>query len=86
MDLNQCTIKVVEALNEASQIALNSHHAIIDVDHFLKALLKDKQGLYQRLLGNCDNYLKEVENSLGSKATISSINQENLSISYSLND
>ena len=84
MDLNQYTNKVVEALNEAIQFSLESHHPTVDIDHLLKSFLLDQQGLYQSLLGDTHYYLKKVESSLQNKPVVNSTN-ENTNISYSLN-
>ena len=85
MDVNQMTNKVVEALSKASELALDSKHAVVDVEHVLKSFLSDSQGLYARILGDTAPFLNVVDLRLNSKATSSSVHQENINISYYLN-
>lgn len=56
MDMNSCTNKVLEALQNGGQYALEMSHPIIDVEHVLKALLNDADGLFCRILSNTDVY------------------------------
>ncbi len=44
MDMNRMTLRVQEALQSASTLAMNRHHQGIDVDHVLMALLEQSNG------------------------------------------
>ena len=44
MDMNRMTLKVQEALQSASAVAMNRHHQGIDVEHVLVALLDQTDG------------------------------------------
>jgi len=50
MDLNRMTIKVQEAIQAASGIAMRRNHQGIDVEHFLLALLEQPGGLATPIL------------------------------------
>jgi len=89
MDMNQFTNKVMEALSAAASNAAEKKHSVIDVDHVLEVLLKDSSGLYPRILEylhqNKEVFAKLVQESIQSKATVSSIDPERMNISYDLN-
>jgi len=42
MSLQNLTIKSQEVLQQAQQLALSDNHSFIEIEHILKALLKDK--------------------------------------------
>ena len=45
MDMNRMTVKVQEALQGASSIAMRRNHQGIDVEHVLMSLLEQSDGL-----------------------------------------
>ena len=85
MDMNSCTNKVLEALQYAGQYALEMSHPVMDVEHVLKALLNDTEGLFCRILGNTELYKKEIDQILQNKVKSSNVSQQTMSISYDLN-
>ena len=50
MDMNKMTIKVQEALQSASGMAMRRNHQGVDVEHLLLALLEQEGGLAQAIL------------------------------------
>ena len=85
MDINSCTNKVLEALQLGGQYALEMSHPVIDVEHVLKALLNDSDGLFNRILGNTEVYKKEIDQILQDKVKSSNVSQQTMNISYDLN-
>jgi len=50
MNLNRWTQRAQEALLQAQELATNSNHSEVDVEHLLQALLEQEQGLVHRIL------------------------------------
>ncbi|MDR2661421.1 MAG: type VI secretion system ATPase TssH, partial [Treponema sp.] len=65
MDYEKCTIKAQEALNEATSIAQRNDHAQVEIEHILKALLEQDDGIVgpivERIGANPAQLLQETD-------------------------
>ena len=64
MDSEKLTRNTQLAIQQAQQLAREAHHAEIDVEHLLAALLQDEQGLVPRLLGKIDTDVVQLRRSV----------------------
>lgn len=64
MNLNNFTIKAQEAVSQAQQIAFNHANPTIETEHFLKALLLDKDSSIEFLLKKNNVNINFVEGKL----------------------
>lgn len=75
MNLEKCTLKTREAIQEATSIAQRSDHAQIETDHILAALLRQDGGiippLVQRIGISPESLLLEIEERLNRKPRVS---------------
>lgn len=69
MNFNKFTEKARGVVQEAQSFAIASNHQKFSVEHLLKIMLEDAEGLVQKLIISCGadprNISDEVENSLG---------------------
>lgn len=89
MNMDTWTRKVQEALQRASQLAIDNHHQVIDMEHLLLALLEDSSGIFYRVFSklnsNITNLKTRLTQRLQQKARIESIDANSIKISYDLN-
>ena len=75
MDLNRCTVKCQEALQEAQTKAVIHNHQEVDGEHFLSALLEQSDGLAPRLLQRMEipveAFKERLDRILGDKPKVS---------------
>ena len=75
MDLNRCTVKCQEALQEAQTKAIVFQHQEVDGEHFLSALVEQSDGLVPRLLQRMDVppeiFKERLDRILGDKPRVS---------------
>lgn len=80
MDLNRMTHKAQEAIMSAQSLAGQSRHTEIDLEHLVKTLIEQDDGLTSRLLqrmGADVNALKyKMDELLGRKAKLSGVNAD----------
>jgi len=83
MNLSKLTIKAREAIERANEIALSMNHQMLDIEHLLKAMLEQEDGLIRPIFQNLEinfqklNYL--LEDRLAKKPKIYGIGQIMLS-------
>ncbi|WP_110114557.1 ATP-dependent chaperone ClpB [Bacillus sp. CGMCC 1.16541] len=64
MDINKMTQKLQEAISKAQSIAISQHHQQIDVDHLMKALLEQSDGIAPRMLEKLGVSISSFEHGL----------------------
>lgn len=89
MNTDTWTRKMQEAMQRASQLAIENHHQVIDVEHFLLALLQDNSGIFYRVFSklntNINDFEKKLVQRLQQKAKVQSVDVNSAKISYELN-
>lgn len=89
MNMDTWTRKMQEALQRASQIAMDNHHQVIDVEHLLLALLEDSSGIFYRVFSKLNINIKSFEikitQRLQQKARVELVDVNSIKISYDLN-
>jgi ATP-dependent Clp protease ATP-binding subunit ClpB len=74
MNLDKCTLKTREAIQEATSIAQRADHAEVETDHILSALLKQEGGvvapLVERIGVSPDELVSELDDRLDRKPRI----------------
>ena len=90
MDIEKFTAKMQEAIQKASQLALNDKHQVIDIEHVLYVLLNDSSGIFPRVLSKLNkdknHFIQVLEQRLNQKPTLENVDVNSMRISYSLND
>ena len=62
MDIDNLTLKVQKALNDAQIIAVKHNHQQVDILHLFSALINDDEGLITNILGKMDINIKALRN------------------------
>ena len=74
MNLDKCTLKTREAIQEATSIAQRADHAEVETDHILSALLKQEGGvvapLVERIGVSPDELVSELDDRLDRKPRV----------------
>jgi ATP-dependent Clp protease ATP-binding subunit ClpB len=74
MNLEKCTLKTREAIQEATSIAQRADHAQVEIDHILYALLVQEGGIIHPLIERIgispDSILSELDERLGRKPRV----------------
>ncbi|OAT71972.1 ATP-dependent chaperone ClpB [Parageobacillus thermoglucosidasius] len=88
MNANKFTEKVQEAFLEAQKIATEHHHQQLDFEHLLLALLRQEEGLAERIFSllrvNIHAFIHELEVLLKKKPEVLGAGAENLYMSQRL--
>lgn len=89
MNIENWTVKMQEAIQRASQLALEYRHQVIDVEHFLVALLEDSSGIFYRVCSKQNIDIKNLQNKLitrlQQKPRVETLDSNNVRVSYDLN-
>ena len=62
MDVESWTTKVQEALQRASQVAIENKQQIIDIEHIVYSLLEDSSGIWYRVLHKKEVAIADIRN------------------------
>jgi ATP-dependent Clp protease ATP-binding subunit ClpB len=89
MNIEKWTQALQEAIQKSMQRAMQSLRQVIDVEDLLLALLEDSNGIMYRVFSkagvNVSNLMNELAHQISMKPTVSQVNEENIRISYDLN-
>ena len=61
MNVDKMTIRVQQALNDASQIAVRNNHQQVEVTHLFAALVEQEEGLIPNILTKMEVNVKGLE-------------------------
>jgi ATPases with chaperone activity, ATP-binding subunit len=86
MNIEKWTIKMQEAMQNASKLALDNKHQVIDVEHILLSLLEDSSGILYRVLTKKEIIIPNLKNyiiqRLENKPKVDTIDINSLRLSY----
>ena len=89
MNIEKWTAKMQEAIQKAIMMASEMGHQVVDVEHFLLALLEDNAGILYRVLSKSNVDIAGIQNNLSSrlqsKPVVSNVDINSIRISYDLN-
>lgn len=89
MNIEKWTAKMQEAIQKAITMASEKGHQVVDVEHFLLALLEDSAGILYRVLSRSNVDIASLQNKLlnrlQSKPVVSNVDINSIRISYDLN-
>ena len=89
MNIENWTVKMQEALQRASRLAMEYSHQVIDVEHFLIALLEDSSGIFYRVCSKQNINIEKLKNTirirLQQKPRVETLDANSIRISYDLN-
>ena len=64
MNIEKWTAKMQEAIQKAIAMASEMGHQVVDVEHFLLALLEDNAGILYRVLSKANVNIADLQNKL----------------------
>lgn len=89
MNIEKWTIKMQEAMQKASTLALDNKHQVIDIEHILLSLLEDSSGILYRVLTKkgivITNMKDYVFQRLKNKPRVDTIDINSMRLSYDVN-
>ena len=89
MNIEKWTTKMQEAIQKAIKMASEMNHQVVDVEHFLLALLEDNAGIMYRALVKCNVDIARLQNSLTArlqnKPIVNNVDINSIRLSYDLN-
>ena len=89
MNIEKWTAKMQEAIQKAITMASEMGHQVVDVEHFLLALLEDNAGILYRVLSKANVNIADLQNKLNvrlqGKPIVSNVDINSIRISYDLN-
>ena len=89
MNIEKWTTKMQEAIQKAIKMASEMNHQVVDVEHFLLALLEDNAGIMYRVLVKCNVDIVRLQNSLTArlqnKPIVNNVDINSIRLSYDLN-
>ena len=89
MNIEKWTTKMQEAIQKAIKMASEMNHQVVDVEHFLLALLEDNAGIMYRVLVKCNVDIARLQNSLTArlqnKPIVNNVDINSIRLSYDLN-
>ena len=89
MNIEKWTTKMQEAIQKAIKMASEMNHQVVDVEHFLLALLEDNAGIMYRVLVKCNVDIARLQNSLTArlqnKLIVNNVDINSIRLSYDLN-
>lgn len=89
MNIEKWTIKMQEAMQKASTLALDNKHQVIDIEHILLSLLEDSSGILYRVLTKkgivITNMKDYVFQRLENKPRVDTIDINSMRLSYDVN-
>ena len=89
MNIEKWTAKMQEAIQKAITMASEMGHQVVDVEHFLLALLEDNAGILYRVLSKANVNIADLQIKLNvrlqGKPIVSNVDINSIRISYDLN-
>lgn len=89
MNIDKWTAKMQEAIQRAITMASEMGHQVVDVEHFLLALLEDSAGILYRVLTKANVNIADLQNKLHarlqSKPVVNNVDINSIRISYDFN-
>ena len=89
MNIDKWTAKMQEAIQRAITMASEMGHTVVDVEHFLLALLEDSAGILYRVLTKANVNIADLQNKLHarlqSKPVVNNVDINSIRISYDFN-
>ncbi len=89
MNIDKWTAKMQEAIQRAITMASERGHQVVDIEHFLLALLDDSAGILYRVFTKANVDIPNLQNKLNqrlqSKPVVSNVDINNIRISYDFN-
>ena len=89
MNIDKWTAKMQEAIQRAIAMASEMGHQVVDVEHFLLALLEDSAGILYRVLTKANVNVADLQNKLHarlqSKPVVNNVDINSIRISYDFN-
>ena len=89
MNIEKWTAKMQEAIQKAITMASEKGHQVVDIEHFLLALLVDSAGILYRVLSRSNVDIASLQNKLlnrlQSKPVVNNVDINSIRISYDLN-